>query len=432
MSHRFTPAKQANLAKTEQLNLPDNLSAVAAGDALVIIDDGAGNKSFTIGPVAASVDALSSVNDVNISAPVFGQALKVHDGLARRSVTQGVGIFLDIKALATGVAGNAINIVFATGGGDTQTWDGAGDGALTVTRDDWSTVDASGLAGLINAIGGVGVNVSDSGGAFTSQPAGGLLEGGAADIYWINGEDLQGAGGGATNLNGLSDVSTAGESAGEVLTTNGAGVYTFSAVAGAGATVLGGLTDWTVDNRTLEANSAHGAVGVDLSATQGGGGTTVQAGQFLRAEHQDPTNDASALRFVPQFPENVPYIRADLAASSYPGGATGADLANAHQLAKGESLADFVLVDTAGATVHMRLPETQTAEGAAEMGRQFTIKNVGLTGVLSIYAQLTGDFLEGVAEAGAGESKHDLDPMQSITLVLSDASVGGPAKWFIR
>jgi len=428
MSHRFTPAKQANLAKTEQLNLPDNLSAVAAGDALVIIDDGAGNKSFTIGPVAASVDALSSVNDVNISAPVFGQALKVHDGLARRSVTQGVGIFLDIKALATGVAGNAINIVFATGG-DATAWSAD---LLTITRNNWASQNAADIAAAVNAIVGVGVNVSDSGGAFTSQPAGGLLEGGAADIYWINGEDLQGAGGGATNLNGLSDVSTAGESAGEVLTTNGAGVYTFSAVAGAGATVLGGLTDWTVDNRTLEANSAHGAVGVDLSATQGGGGTTVQAGQFLRAEHQDPTNDASALRFVPQFPENVPYIRADLAASSYPGGATGADLANAHQLAKGESLADFVLVDTAGATVHMRLPETQTAEGAAEMGRQFTIKNVGLTGVLSIYAQLTGDFLEGVAEAGAGESKHDLDPMQSITLVLSDASVGGPAKWFIR
>ena len=431
MSHRFTPAKQANLAKTEQLNLPDNLSAVAAGDALVIIDDGAGNKSFTIGPVAASVDALSSVNDVNISAPVFGQALKVHDGLARRSVTQGVGIFLDIKALATGVAGNAINIVFATGGGDTQTWDGAGDGALTVTRDDWSTVDASGLAGLINAIGGVGVNVSDSGGAFTSQPAGGLLEGGAADIYWINGEDLQGAGGGATNLNGLSDVSTAGESAGEVLTTNGAGVYTFSAVAGAGATVLGGLTDWTVDNRTLEANSAHGAVGVDLSAPQGGGETTVQAGQFLRSELVTPGDPTSALRFVPQFPENVPYIRADLTTSSYPVG-DGLTLASAFELAKGESLADFVLVDTAGATVHMRLPEARTGAGAAEMGRQFTIKNVGLTGVLSIYAQVTGDFLEGVAEAGAGESKHDLDPMQSITLVLSDASVGGPAKWFIR
>ena len=427
MSHRFTPAKQANLAKTEQLNLPDNLSAVAAGDALVIIDDGGGNNIFSIGPVAASVDALSLVNDVNISAPVFGQALKVHDGLARRSVTQGVGIFLDIKALATGVAGNAINIVFATGG-DATAWSAD---LLTITRNNWASQNAADIAAAVNAIVGVGVNVSDSGGAFTSQPAGGLLEGGAADIYWINGEDLQGAGGGATNLNGLSDVSTAGAANGEVLTSDGAGNYSFGAVAGAGATVLGGLTDWTVDNRTLEANSAHGAVGVDLSAPQGGGETTVQAGQFLRSELVTPGDPTSALRFVPQFPENVPYIRADLAASSYPAG-DGLALASAFELAKGESLADFVLVDTAGATVHMLLPEARTGAGAAEMGRQFTIKNVGLTGVLSIYAQVTGDFLEGVAEAGAGESKHDLDPMQSITLVLSDASAAGPAKWFIR
>ena len=107
MSHRFTPAKQAKL---DQLNLPDNLDSNAIDDALIIVDDGSGGKIWGIAPAPAGpVATLESIQDVTVSAPEYGHALKYHDGVARRHVLEtDTGAFLDIEASSGGVAGNAI------------------------------------------------------------------------------------------------------------------------------------------------------------------------------------------------------------------------------------------------------------------------------------------------------------------------------------